>query len=196
VIGLLRRTALAVDRRRSHVIRETRQQPRRARHVETLLAGLGHAPADDLPDRRGIDAGPLDDLHLSRAQNVRRPEPGEPTVALPDGGAHCLDDYRLRHDRRPSCCESRPSAGCPRWAHFRTCSNFITGPPEVCPGLVAGRQLRTAVPPDRRTAGPPGRRIAGLDTPGARRHAGRPRCQSCLSTSRAITTRCTWFVPS
>ena len=101
MVGLLRRAALAVDRRGGHVVGQAGQQPRRPRHVEALLAGLGHASADDLLDRRRVDARPLDDLDLRRAQEVGRPQAREPPVALPDRGADRLDDYRLRHDGRP-----------------------------------------------------------------------------------------------
>ena len=150
VVGLLRGPALAVDGRGRDLIGHPAQQPGRPGHVEPLLAGLGHAPADHLLDRRRVDARPLDDLDLGRTEDVGGPEAREPPVALPDGGADRLDDYRLRHDGHSSWYHSRRSAGCPRRAKFRTCSNFITGPPgrprEVCPGLVAGRQRRPAGP--------------------------------------------------
>ena len=44
VVRLLRRPALAVDRRARHLVRQALEEPRRPRHVEALLAGLGDAP--------------------------------------------------------------------------------------------------------------------------------------------------------
>ena len=57
VVGLLRRPTLTVDGGRGDLVRERLGQPRRARDVARLLAGLGDTPADDLTDRRRIDAG-------------------------------------------------------------------------------------------------------------------------------------------
>ena len=64
VIGLLRRSALTVDRGRRSLIGKPLAQPGRPGHVRCLLAGLGDTAADDLLDLAGIDPGPLDQFDL------------------------------------------------------------------------------------------------------------------------------------
>ncbi len=53
VVGLLGRTALAVDGGGGHLVGQALVQPRRPGHIGGLLPGLGHAAADDLLDAPG-----------------------------------------------------------------------------------------------------------------------------------------------
>ena len=101
VIGLLRRAALAVDRGRRHLERETGGEPGVARHVRALLAGLGHAAADDLLDLAGVDPRPLHDRDLRRGQQLGRVQAGERAAALADRGPHRFDDHGLGHPAAP-----------------------------------------------------------------------------------------------
>ena len=54
-------------------------------------------PPDDLLDRGGIDAGPLDQLDLGGGQQLGGVQAREPAVALADRRADGLDDDRLTH---------------------------------------------------------------------------------------------------
>ena len=98
VHGLLRRPALAVDRRRRRLDRQARLQPRVAADVVRLLAVLLHAAGDHVLDEYRVDAGAIDHL------DERRPEQDVGmdvlVVALlrmpaPHRGADSLDDHDL-----------------------------------------------------------------------------------------------------
>ena len=100
VVGLLRRAALRVDRAargrvREHVV--PGRQPRVARDVAPLLPRLGHAAADDLLDRAGVDARPLDDLDQGVTEDLGRLQLRQPAVALADRGADGFDDDWRAH---------------------------------------------------------------------------------------------------
>ena len=97
VVGLLRRSALAVDRRHTRRLRQPGVQPGVAPDVARLLAALRHAPRDDLLDFVRFDAGASDDLALHVAEGERRMQPCQPAVALPDGCADRLDDHGFGH---------------------------------------------------------------------------------------------------
>ena len=97
VVGLLGRAALAVDRRRRHLVGEPLLEPRRPGDVGGLLAGLGDAAADDLLHRRRVDAGPLDQFDLGGTEEGGGVGTREPAVPLADGRAHRLDDHCLSH---------------------------------------------------------------------------------------------------
>ena len=97
---LLRRAALAIDRRRRHVDGKPGGEHRLPRDVHSLLAGLAHASEDDVANERGVDGRAA--RHL--AEHVRRQEDGvhvaEIAVALvaaphrrPDG----FDDDDVSH---------------------------------------------------------------------------------------------------
>ena len=77
--------------------REPGAEPRGAADVEGLLADLAHAAGDDLADRGGIDARPLDGRLLHGGEQVGGVDGGQPAVALPDGGADGFDDHDIRH---------------------------------------------------------------------------------------------------
>ena len=72
VRGLLGRPALPVDRRRGHVERKAGGDPRVAGDVHTLLAGLGHAAADDVVDLERVDPGAIDQPAQDQAEQVDR----------------------------------------------------------------------------------------------------------------------------
>ena len=72
VIGLLGRSALAVDGGRAGLPRQPGVQPRSAGDIVALLADLHDAAADDLLDELGVDAGALDDTTLGGARDLRR----------------------------------------------------------------------------------------------------------------------------
>ena len=91
-----RRAALAVDGGGGHLVRQPGRQPRGARDVAGLLAGLGDAAADDLTDGRRIDAGPLQHADL----RVRR------------AGASRAGRRRRRCACRSRCDRPRRSLGC------------------------------------------------------------------------------------
>ncbi len=92
VVGLLSRTALAVDGRGAHLPGEAGVQPRGARDVVRLRAGLGDAAADDLFDEGRIDPGALDDSALGGTEDFRSVQAREPSTPLADRGADGLDD--------------------------------------------------------------------------------------------------------
>src|SRR5262249_10191277 len=69
---LLRRPALRVDRGGTDTDREPGREPSGPRDVERLLAGLGHASGDDLPDLGGIDARTVDEGVLHGGEEIGR----------------------------------------------------------------------------------------------------------------------------
>ena len=92
VRGLLRRSTLRVDRGGGDGDREPGRQPRGAGNVERLLTGLAHAPADDLPDVLGVDAGALHGGALHGTEELGGVDGREPTVAAPERGADGFDE--------------------------------------------------------------------------------------------------------
>ena len=119
VIGLLGGAALAVDGGGRHFIGQPGEQPGGAGHVEALLAGLGHASAHHLLHHARVDAGALDHLDLGCAEDVGRPEAGEPAVALADRRADSFDDYWLRHDDTSLPAATPGPRPVPPWAKVR-----------------------------------------------------------------------------
>ena len=97
VVRLLRRAALASRRSSPRLEREARAQPGVAGDVRGLLAGLGHAAADDLLDLVGVDAGALDDLGLGGGEQLGRVQAGELAVALADRRTDGFDDHGIGH---------------------------------------------------------------------------------------------------
>ena len=97
VDGLLRRAALAVDRRGRHALRQPRRDPPVAGQVRALLPHLAHAPADDVVDALGIHARPLEQRGEGEAQEIRRMPIGQRAAALAEGRAHDVDDHGLSH---------------------------------------------------------------------------------------------------
>ena len=93
----MHRLADHVDRRATGVPGETGVQPGPAHHVVGLLAGLRDAAADELLDRVGGDAGPLDHLGLRRTQELGRVQAGQSAVALADRRPGRFDDDGLSH---------------------------------------------------------------------------------------------------
>ena len=84
VIGLLRGTALAVDRGGRHLVGERSRQPGGARDIETLLADLRDATTDDLADVARIDVCALQDSLLHVTEQVRGVYAGQAAVAPDD----------------------------------------------------------------------------------------------------------------
>ena len=97
VDGLLRRAALAVDRRGRHRLGQPGRDPPVAGEVRALLAHLAHAPADDVVDALGVHARPLDQRGQGEAQEVRRVPVGQRAAALAERRPHDVDDDRLSH---------------------------------------------------------------------------------------------------
>src|SRR5262249_43467009 len=100
---LLRRAALAVDRRRRDFHRKPLREPGDARDVERLLADLRDAAADHLADLARIDLRPLDRSALHGAEQVRGVESRESPAALPDRATNGFYDVDLAHDRLLCC---------------------------------------------------------------------------------------------
>jgi hypothetical protein len=100
VVRLLARAALRVDRRAGDAVVLAARQPGVAGHVVRLLAGLRDAPADDLLDGGGIDAGSLDDRLLHAGEQMRWVERAQGSLlglTLADRGPQGLDDDCLSH---------------------------------------------------------------------------------------------------
>ncbi len=97
VIGLLRRTALAIDGGGGNLVWKALAEPGRAGDVERLLTHLGDASPKDLLNFGGIETGPLDQLDLRCAEQLGGVHSRQRPVALADGGPHCLDDDGLCH---------------------------------------------------------------------------------------------------
>ena len=104
VIGLLRRTALAVDGGRAGLPRQSGGEPCGAGDVVGLFAELRDAAADDLLDQQWVDPGAFDKSLLRRAENLGGVQTGQPAPAPADRGADSLDDDRISHDGFPSFC--------------------------------------------------------------------------------------------
>ena len=97
VDGLLRRAALAVDRRGRHCLGQSGRDPAVAGEVRALLAHLAHAPADDVVDALGVHARPLDQRGEGETQEVRRVPVGEGAAPLAERRPHDVDDDGLSH---------------------------------------------------------------------------------------------------
>ena len=95
--GLLRRTTLRVDRRRRHLDRQARGEPRVAGHVHRLHPDLADAPADHLADLERIDTRRASTSACTAAQQVDRVHRRQPAVAPPHRGAHRLHDHDFSH---------------------------------------------------------------------------------------------------
>ena len=97
VIGLLRAAALAVDGGRAHLLGQSGRQPGHPGDVVGLLPVLRDTAADDLFDKRSVDAGLVHQSPLGGAEQFGGVQPGQPSVALPDRAAGGLDDDRITH---------------------------------------------------------------------------------------------------
>ena len=95
--GVLGRAALGVDGGGPGALGEPRVQPGPADHVVGLLAGLGDAAADHLVDEVRVDAGPVEDGLLGRAEQLAGVQAGQPAAPAAERGADCLDDDRVAH---------------------------------------------------------------------------------------------------
>jgi hypothetical protein len=82
-------------------VRQAGVQPGRPSHVVGLLARLGDAAADDLPDLVGGHAGALQHRLLRDAEKGGRVHAGQRSATSPDRRACCLDDDGLAHDCLP-----------------------------------------------------------------------------------------------
>src|SRR5712691_5582660 len=94
---LLARATLTVDSGRRGRDREARGEPRIARDVQRLLAGLAHAAEDHVLDLLRFDARAIDDLF----QHERAEDDGmdllELAVAATNRRSHGLDDHYFTH---------------------------------------------------------------------------------------------------
>jgi hypothetical protein len=93
--GLLTGPALAVDRRRRHMLRKAgcqNRSPARRR----LLAHLADAPDDDIVDPPRIDPVPCDQCLEDDGEQLHRMNPGESAAlpASPHGRPDGVDDQR------------------------------------------------------------------------------------------------------
>ncbi len=90
--SLLRRSALAVDRRADRGLGEAGRERGVARDVDSLFAHLHDAPHDHVLDERRVEIVALDE----RAQDVGREVDGvnvlELAVAASEGGTDRVDD--------------------------------------------------------------------------------------------------------
>src|SRR5260370_30786280 len=95
--SLLARAALAVDSCRWGRDRESRSEPRVARDVQRLLAGLAHTSEDNILDLLRFDARAIDDLF----QHERAEDDGmdllELAVAATYRRSHGLDNHDFAH---------------------------------------------------------------------------------------------------
>jgi hypothetical protein len=101
VVGLLRRSALGVDRRSTAGPVVALGEPGLARDVVRLLARLGHAAADHLLDVRALDPVALQERRLDAAQQMGGVHPGEISLdhlAPADRGSDRVDDDGFSHD--------------------------------------------------------------------------------------------------
>jgi hypothetical protein len=90
---------LTIDSGRRRREWESGRQPCVAPDVQTLLAGLGHAPEYDIIDRLGFDACALDDLFQHERAEDDRVEVLELAIATTDRCPHGLDDHDFAHVR-------------------------------------------------------------------------------------------------
>ena len=97
VDGLLPGTALGVEGQAARLVRQAGVQPRGPGDVVRLLARLRHAAAGDLLDRRGLEAGPVEQRDLRGAEDLGGVQAREHAAAPADRSAHGLDDHRGTH---------------------------------------------------------------------------------------------------
>ena len=118
--GLLRRSALPVDRRSRHLVGHPGDEPACARDVAGLRTDGVDAAEDHVVDRRGIDVDTIEQRADGMRAEIGRVDVRERPVALPDRGAHRIDDVGLVHlghakgSPHRSCCDGvgrRPSSG-------------------------------------------------------------------------------------
>ena len=101
VKGLLRRTALTVDRGGRNRLGPTGGEHGRTTHVEGLLADLGDATHDDVVDQRRVEVVARGDGLEDLGREVHGVPATELSVALATGGTNCIDDYGRDHGNPP-----------------------------------------------------------------------------------------------
>src|SRR5262249_61272069 len=102
VIGLRRRAARSVDGCGRNRVGESSSEPRVARDVGRLLAGLSDTATNDLVYRLRLDAGARHDPLQSQAEQPGRMDTCQPAVSAPDRRPDRLDDDRLAPVHAPS----------------------------------------------------------------------------------------------
>jgi len=101
VSGLLRRTALGVERQAAGLPRQPGVEPGGPGHVVGLLAPLGHAAPGHLLDERRRDPRAVEQGHLDAAQEFGGVQARQRAAPLADRGPHRLDDHRRAHGSPP-----------------------------------------------------------------------------------------------
>jgi hypothetical protein len=102
VDGLLRGTALAVDRDARHFLGEPGGQPAGPADVAGLRADRVDAAPHDVIDRGRVDARAVDQRGQHVRAQVDRVHLGKSPTPPTDGSTDCLDDVGLGHDGAPS----------------------------------------------------------------------------------------------
>jgi hypothetical protein len=108
VHGLLGGPALPVHRGGRDVLRQPGRHPGVAGHIGALLPDLGDAAADDVVDRRRVDAGPVEQGGDGESEEVGRVPVLERAAPFAECGPHHVDDDRVTasggcaHDGRPT----------------------------------------------------------------------------------------------
>jgi hypothetical protein len=97
VRGLLRRAALAVDRRAGHLVGETRRQPAGASDVAGLGPDRVDAAEDDVLDGVRIDARARDERREHVRAEIGRMHQAQAALLPPDRRPHGIDDVRFSH---------------------------------------------------------------------------------------------------
>jgi hypothetical protein len=99
--GLLRRSALAIDRRSGDLVGEPRGEPTRARDVPRLRADGVDAAEDHVVDGDGVDPAPRDERLNHVRPEIGGVHLGESPVALSYRGPNRVDDEGFGHVRAP-----------------------------------------------------------------------------------------------
>lgn len=102
VHGLLRRTALPVDRHPRHLLGQPRRQPARPRDVTGLRPHGVQAAEDDVLDGGRVDSAARDQSLQHMCPQVGGMHPAQATFTPPDGRTDRFDDVGLGHDNSQS----------------------------------------------------------------------------------------------
>ncbi|PAV67822.1 hypothetical protein WR25_02692 [Diploscapter pachys] len=99
--GLLRGSALTIDRDRWDAVRQLGSEDHVSTERERLFACLGDATHDDVLDRRGVDAGAIEEAIENRGAQIGRMHTGEATIAAAAGSADGFNDIGIDHGQAP-----------------------------------------------------------------------------------------------
>ena len=91
--------AIALQYRAGDLDRQSGQEPGMPRDAAAVFAGLVGAAVDDVLDPFRVEGTLLDDLGDDRGQHVVGSHPGESAGVPAKGGAQCIVDVAVEHDR-------------------------------------------------------------------------------------------------